>query len=75
MGRLVTAAAVATLFAVPGAPPTWGQAGAPPKPSGAVGGEVDGPTVVHSWALSPAPNALTGGGDRPNLSYEVAPGE
>jgi hypothetical protein len=30
--------------------------------------------VVESWALSPAANAQSAGGDRPNLSYEVAAG-
>lgn len=30
--------------------------------------------VVESWALAPTANAQSAGGDRPNLSYEVAAG-
>ncbi len=77
--RFVISATLATMALAPAGPPSWGQT-APPSseldPGALVpeGAELDSGTEVHSWALAPAFGDEAEGGNRPNLSYEAAPG-
>lgn len=77
-GRYLTSAGLALFLSGQIAAPAWAQPApssadapaTPPAPQAGVGvaGE-----VVHSWALAPAVDAPQGG-NRPDLSYEAAPG-
>jgi hypothetical protein len=75
--RLLVAATVAVVALGAAVPSSWGQDPTPPDESSPVSiGAADAPSgVVQSWALAPAGSADPGeAGNRPNLSYEVAPG-
>ena len=74
--RLVISAVLVMAVVVPLERPSWGQASPPTTDldSLAPAEQLDADTVVHSWALAPTFNDSASGGNRPNLSYEVAAG-
>lgn len=79
MRRRVVLSVVAATAVLPAVGSTgWAQTPPPATPPGEVRPappQPAGDPVVHSWALAPAGTGEPdGGGNRPNLSYEVAPG-